>query len=440
MNYIVLLLILCSISKVSALQISEIYSNPLGDDSGREWFEIYNDSQTPVDIAKVSVSVKGAKPSPVSASSEQTAIPSGAYAVIASTVAGVTKFSEDYPAYPGVYGQTSLAIFLDGVLVDSVDTYTPAKEGKSYSKLEGVFSEQVPTPGKLNAVQVQESSKQEIVPQAPIQTTESPTQVTANTSIPQEAKPILVLRVVKEKVVIAGAQTEYVAKVSLSNGQAPRSSVVHWSFGDGGEKEGATTTYAYAYTGIYNVVIDAESSDMDAASYMKVRVVSPNIILGELVHNDKGSYIELINPNAYDLMISQWKVKIDTAVYTLPKNTTIFASSTTKISGKALGFDSQQIASTTEVSLLYPHNEIVTTRRNLRIPTVNEQLVQNKKVGSATSSGVQKTTTSKPARMTTQGVTSSPITASASVVTVSTVNGGIKDSRFMGWLRHYFGK
>ena len=69
MKKLLLLLTLCiaSLIRVNALVISEIFSNPVGEDNGREWVEVYNDADVAVELSAVSLSVKGATPIVVAA-------------------------------------------------------------------------------------------------------------------------------------------------------------------------------------------------------------------------------------------------------------------------------------------------------------------------------------------------------------------------------------
>jgi hypothetical protein len=383
MYYILIVIaVLASIRSVDALQISEIFSNPVGDDSGREWVEIYNDEQTPLLLSKVGVSIKGAKPVTITPVSSQESIAPGEYAVVGSTLSGATLFTQDYPSFQGILGKAQMslvntgsatvALYYDGALMTTLDAYSPAKEGKSLARVSDVYSEQNPTPGLSNQSQVSEASGETSTQvSSPVSSSSGQNSIQL-TRKQVEDVPEFLLKLPKEKMVIAGADTEYVLKASLSKGALTRPVITHWSFGDGGEKDGSTTTYAYAYTGTYNVVVDAWSGEFEGKTSMKVKVVSPNIIIGSIARDERGSYIELVNPNVYDLMISQWKISIDGVTYTLPRNTTLYASSTTKISGKALGFDSIVFSSTTKVLLLYPHNEIVTSYKGRNSNTRDE--------------------------------------------------------------------
>lgn len=69
---------------VQALSITEIMSNPVGDDSGREWIEVYNNGNSPVDLSSLSISIKGGTAVPVILLQGDSNLSSGEYAIISS--------------------------------------------------------------------------------------------------------------------------------------------------------------------------------------------------------------------------------------------------------------------------------------------------------------------------------------------------------------------
>ena len=167
MKYIISFsLFVTMIATTRALSINEILSNPTGDDSGREWIELYNSSDVPVDISTLTISIKGGTFVPITQVSGGTNIPARGYAIIGSTVSGATRFMLDYPAYTGPLfrssislvntGVTSVEIKQEGITVDTLASYTAAKEGSSYAFISGNFVTGVPSPGEENKAQVLE--------------------------------------------------------------------------------------------------------------------------------------------------------------------------------------------------------------------------------------------------------------------------------------------
>ena len=139
------LVLLSAFFQAHALTINEVMSNPVGDDGGREWIELYNETDTDVDVSSLSISIKGGTFIAVTPVSGGVTVLARGYAIIGSTVSGVNKFSLDYPGYNSPLfksaislvntGVTSIEIKLQGISADILTSYTAAKEGSSYCLL-----------------------------------------------------------------------------------------------------------------------------------------------------------------------------------------------------------------------------------------------------------------------------------------------------------------
>ncbi len=363
MKKLLLLLTLCIASQIraDALIINEIFSNPTGDDNGREWVEIYNDTENQIELSSISLSVKGGTPVVASHVSGGTTLPSGAYAIIGSTVSGATRFLQDYPTYSGPLlkaaislvntGATSIDVIVSGVVADTISSYVAAKEGSSYSRLPpGSFSVMSPTPGKENMVTTNEET---------VETSTAPTSGT-QTTIPQMSPPLadIVIYLPNEKTVVAGAPTVFSVTALTQAGKPIDDLRFSWAFGDGGQSTGSSTVYSYFYPGRYVAYVDATNGLIAGKARMLVKVVQPDLELFPIKKSKRGLYIEIHNPNAYELDISTWKISIDGSQYSIPLNTIALPGVTT-LSGVALGFASTSVSSSSVVRLLFPNNEEV---------------------------------------------------------------------------------
>jgi hypothetical protein len=155
-------LFILGVSGASALTISEVMSNPTGDDSGREWIEIYNEGSADLDISFMTLSIKGGAAVVTTPLQGGTSLPAGGYAIIGSVVSGQTKFLQDYPSYSGILfkssislvntGVASIDIKLNGSTAASLPSYTAAKEGYTLSYVGGSYVTGNPTPGADNQV------------------------------------------------------------------------------------------------------------------------------------------------------------------------------------------------------------------------------------------------------------------------------------------------
>lgn len=356
-----LILFIFSRACVNALQINEILSNPIGDDGGREWVELYNDGDSDVDLSTINISIKGGNPVAVTPVSGGTILTPHGYAIVGSVVGGATKFALDYPTYSGPLlrasislvntGVTSIDVRVSGTALDSVASYTAAKEGRSYGRVGTSFTSMSPTPGMENSEDETE-----------ITTESTSTQnVGFQSTIPQMSPPSadVIVYLPQEKVVVAGAPTIFTVNALTGTGKQIDGMKYSWSFGDGGQGTGSSTIYRYFHPGRYVAFVDAANGLVAGKARMLVKVVPPEIDLSELKTSKYGPYVEIYNPNNYELDVSAWKLSINGALYTLPL-TTVLLPGTTVISGAALGFSSSTVDSGSVVQLLFSNNEAVT--------------------------------------------------------------------------------
>ena len=172
------------------LLINEIMYNPKGNDSGREWVEIYNtDPAVSVDLSKWYFFTDNTKHSLNPQSSP--AIPALGYAII---VQDPVKFKGDWPNFPGLIFDSSwsdlnntagetIALKDPGFNLISTTTYHPFTSGKddtnSLQLINNSWVGAAPTPGGLNQLPV----IQPVIPAVPAKTAEettTPTKVTVS--------------------------------------------------------------------------------------------------------------------------------------------------------------------------------------------------------------------------------------------------------------------
>lgn len=421
-----------------ALVINEIMSNPIGDDGGREWIELYNETADPVDMAGLTISIKGGTPSIVTSVSGGAVIPPLGYAIIGSVVSGVTKFALEYPSYSGPLlkssislvntGVTSVDVRLNGSIVSNISSYTGAKEGFTYSLFQNSYSVAVATPGKENQAGSTSSDVD----------TGTSTIMNNQTTIPQMSPPSsdIVLILPFEKMVVAGAPTRYSVYAQTTAGKAIDNLTYTWAFGDGGQKTGSSTLYKYFYPGRYIAQVEATNGLVLGVGRTSIRVVSPDIFVSSVQTGKYGSYVVLINPNTYNLDISEWRLSIDGAIFPFPKNT-LLGIGETKFPGGAMGFASTTITSSTVIKLLFSNmEEIVRTHQQeveLLEPEEKAIVIEKKEL--------LKVVTSKPLAIASKRVLKA---TSTSLLVSTTSKKGIsvkqteKDTRIASWLKTFF--
>lgn len=461
-KFLPFLLFISVISQVNGLVISEIMSNPTGDDSGREWIEIFNNTSESVDLSNFTISIKGGNAVVVTPLSGGTVLVPNGYAIIASTVSGSTKFLQDYPLYSGLLfkssislvntGVTSVDIKLSGGAVDSLSSYTAAKEGYSLSLVNGTFALSNPTPGVENQFAVSlnnntNDATSSINTQQVVQAQSSPS-------------PDIVLYMPFEKTVVAGADTNFTTYGMTRAGNNIDDLTYVWSYGDGGQGTGTSTWYRYVYPGKYVAKVEATNGRVLGNASTKVRVVSPDIAITKIESGKYGNYVDISNPNNYDLDLSQWKLYFDGRSFPFPKNTIILGGETTRFSGIAMGFASTTISKNSVIKILFPNLEEVANYSAFDILNENINKVANtandtiKKFGIV--AGVSTTTitnisnkvsnkisTSKTtlnqAKQIIKDTSSSTLQNSSSTAVLLTNNSSkIKDTRIIDWLKSLF--
>jgi hypothetical protein len=145
----------------------------------------------------------------------------------------------------------------------------------------------------------------------------------------------------------------------------------------------------------------------------------------------------------YDLDLSLWRLSIDGALFTFPKNT-LLAQGSTRFPGSSLGFASTTISSSTLIKLLFqnmeevlrisqtsasttPIHQIQKIQESTQIP----QNIQIKKVVQAQSKP-QKNVAS------TMSSVSSSINSGVKVASSTMVKNTKKDTRIVMWLKSLF--
>jgi hypothetical protein len=407
-------------------------SNPTGDDSGREWIEVYNETESDLDLSAMTLSIKGGTFVVATPLQGGATLAPGSYAVIGSTVSGATKFLQDYPSYSGPLfrasislvntGVTSIDIKLSGTSAVSLPSYTAAKEGLTLSYIGGSYATGNPTPGAENQVADTPS------PSTSATTTEN--QVT----LPQMSPPSadIIIYMPEDKVAVAGAETEF-SVFSMTRAGKPINDLRYaWAFGDGGQGTGSSTKYRYVYSGRYIAQVEATSANVSGKGRMVVRVVPPDISIASAGAGKYGTYVEIKNPNTYDLDLSQWTLSIDGAAFPFPRNTLLSAGATTRFSGLAMGFASTTVATSTIIKILFPNLEEVTRF----VPARTEETASPALMAAATA----------PAKVAALPVRMQPkvlgVSAVAKATSTTPAQGRIasKDKRLATWLRSLFAR
>ena len=279
-----------------SVKINEIFYDAPGADDGKEWLELLNEDQTAVDLSDWKIYESDVNHSLSLIRGSSTTL-SGGYTIVAENA---DEFMLQYPNFTGNLFQSSFALSNGGetitlnnqeleIGVVSYSTSTGANgDGDSLQKIEGVWRAAPPTPGSVN-----------IIPNQPPQTSFSFT--------PSEP--------------LAGQFVNFEASSTDPDGVITD---YYWTFGDGMNQSGASTTASHMYSseGNFEVTLVAFDNDGATASSSQVIYISSSstqveaashIVISEVFFNaeetDKGKeFVELYNPTANDENFDGWSL------------------------------------------------------------------------------------------------------------------------------------
>ncbi len=448
-KFFTLLFFIFSVVHVHAVYFSEIMFDPQGSDTSREWIEIYNDTSGPIDFTSWKF-FEGATNHGITSSQGGASVPSNSYAVIADNP---TKFLLDYPSFSGILFDSvftgglsnsgehiALKESSSGVEIGSVD-YDPTiggnNDGSTLSKIDGLWVRGSATPGSVN-----QASTLEVVSSS---TSATATTTEHQTVIAQMSPPSadIVFYMPFEKTVVAGADADFSTYGMTRAGKNIEGLAATWAFGDGGQSTGTSTKYRYVYPGRYIAQVEGTNGYVAGTARVKVHVVPPDIAIAKIDVGKYGTYVDVSNPNTYDLDISQWRLSIDGSYFPFPKNTLIGGNSTTRFSGLAMGFASTTVSSSTVVKILFPNLEEV-TRFTFNPETNNNSIV----LGTSTivnKSFATSTVTTKPVIKSVTKIVKNINVATTTQQILSTASqtnqmkpSVIKDTRIIAWFKSLF--
>jgi len=337
--------------------INEVmYNLETGSDDGREWIEIFNDSDTAVDI-------NGWKLRENETNHGLTAIqgtfnlPPNDYAIIADKS---DKFLIDNPGYSGILFDSAFSLKNDGeslalkdnalITVDEVaynSSWGASGNGRTLQRESPngtTWGSGNPTPGALNSISPEEPDSE---PEKP--TTEQPE--TSTMPIGPNNPPIAdagdnIIGFVNQEI-------SFTASKSFD----PDNNDLHyeWNMGNGKLIEEPSFTYIYAYPGTYLVTLMVFDGQYYVTDTIMVEIKAGQITINEFMANPTGEdeeeeWIEIYNDADEIVDVSGWQlddVASGSSPFIFPENTLIAPKSylvfSRQITGIALNNDKDSV-------------------------------------------------------------------------------------------------
>lgn len=374
-KYILFLLIIPSF--VNAQVFSEIMYDPEGTDTGREWVEIYNNTDIKIDLSKYKLFEANTKHGIVFVTGSQLVGPGG-FAVITDNA---EKFITDYPNFSGNLFDSAFSLnntgeFLDilnlaGSSTDQVSYMADEKinnNGLSLQKigdwLGDAFEVGVPTPGTENSTDLPtDTTETDNNSVSTGSTTSSGTSDSPGT-LSSHSETVTVLNYSTTKKIKIGVGRKRLVSVfepisfeldtNLSKGE---SAGFTWSFGDGEVGRGKKTEHKYKFPGLYQVIVRANSKKLGkAVSRTEVRVVEPKVSI-EIKDFLGNKGLSIKNLGKYELNLGGFSVDN----FEFPKDTIIKAGENIVFDRELIGVSSGPTTTSSLLLLKYPNDKVLAT-------------------------------------------------------------------------------
>ena len=357
--------------------INEIMYDLPGADSGREWIEILNISDSEIDLTGWKFndgSNHTLNEPPKNGGQGSFRISTGEYAILAGDA---TTFLIDHPGFSGTVIDTVMAlkntsatlkIFdpesneIDSITYES--TWGADGNGKTLEKIipqdpsiKNNWQESAPdggTPGAFNS-SAQETPREEEPPRGEEPATEDSTPTTTVNRPPVAEAGSDIATLVNREIFFDASQSYDPDNDSL---------IYFWNFGDGATDTKKQAGHIYLYPGQYIVSLlidDGEFSDLDIIT---VNIYSPSVIISEFMPNPIGKdksneWIELFNQSEQIANLTNWQLGSqakNNSLFVFPANSFIapkqFLVIQQSISQIALNNNADQIC------LFYPNGSL----------------------------------------------------------------------------------
>ncbi|MFY9462107.1 MAG: lamin tail domain-containing protein [Candidatus Sungiibacteriota bacterium] len=130
----------------------------------------------------------------------------------------------------------------------------------------------------------------------------------------------------KDRTAVQGAVVEFRGSADGINGEPLTSARFAWNFGDGTTKEGKIVSHVYYFPGVYTASLDVSSGEYAGSDYVKLTVLRPDIFISE-AKGGAGGFLELYNNTANRLDLGGFQLKDGAKSFSIPMGTLIQANS-----------------------------------------------------------------------------------------------------------------
>jgi len=342
--------------------ITEVMYDVEGSDSGREWIEIYNESDGDIDLVDWRL-FEGGTNHKLKEVAGGTTLSAGGYAVIADDP---DKFLADQTTFDGLIldsvfslKNTGEEIAIRNPELEDLGTllYDPllgaAGDGNSLQFISGSWQALPPTPGKANSnsSEVDDENQDNIPVVEDEQEKEEENTVSYFPVEPQ----VFAYAGARKRLAVAGARIQFDGQAYGVKKEPLTSARFLWTFGDGASTEGEHVVHSFVYPGEYVVFLNASSGKFSGLDKVYVTAISADISISDA----NSEYIEIANNTKYELDLSYWQLKAGNKVFTFPDGTYILAQKQVRFPKETTGL---RAYNNSDAVLLYPNGVVVKTQ------------------------------------------------------------------------------
>ena len=318
-----------------------------------QWVEIYNDTDSDVDITAYRILDSGASTN----GHAIVAVPGGSNFIPKHSFGVVAKVPSDFGAvsHPLFKSSLNIKVSSDTVILkdesggttSSVNIDGTALDGNSFQLIDGSWKVAVPTPGSSNDVSpVVLSQSGGSSGGVPLNTTTG-TDDTSTTKTKVVEIPQIKTKIISKNLAFVNLPLDFQANNIGYSGETLYYGKNFWNFGDGDSKDQINKfdkfTHVYSYPGEYVVsleyYINPYGEIPDAASQIIINVVPLDVVISK-TGDEKDFFIEITNNSDYDVDLSNWVLSSANKNFILPKNTIIESKGKITLSPKITGFSS----------------------------------------------------------------------------------------------------
>ncbi len=341
-----------------SLELSEIMYDVEGTDTGREWIEIYNASEIPIDLS--TWKLFEAQVNHKITATTDVYVPAQGYAIVADNV---DKFKLDYPAYRGLVFDSVFSLSNEGETIilrddkgSDIDTisYDPSLggvgDGSSIHKHNGTWvSGRVtldsPYGGPLESTipansstspEVQIDNKTEHLDDT-LGDGEGGGTVSSHVSqspmYTRSVIPDFQVSAGRSRLGFVGVPVSFITKVTKAKNITSGSLVSTWSMGDGGFKNGIGVSHVYQFPGEYTVVLNAQWGESDAVSKTRIKIIEPQVDIERVSH----TVVRISNNSSQELNLGGWRIESERNRYIIPIDTIVAGKGSIQISLNTIG-------------------------------------------------------------------------------------------------------